>query len=83
MKIVAAAILYEGRLYTLPQPARHSHVIGVIWHEIKKQVAGETQGFVTDEGKFVDRKEALRIATEAGQITEPSGLPELYSEDLW
>lgn len=81
--IVAAAIVYEGRLYTLPQPARHAHVIGIIWHEIKKQVAGETQGFVTDEGKFLDRIEAGKHALACGQLKELEHPPDLYSEDLW
>lgn len=42
------------------------------------------QGFVTSEGRFVDRREALKIAREAAQIvakTEPAN--RLFSEDLW
>jgi hypothetical protein len=41
------------------------------------------QGFYTTEGRFVDRKEALLIATVAKQIIHkhPDYL-ELYSEDL-
>ncbi len=33
--------------------------------------------------RFVDRTEALRIATQAGQIIEKTPGNELYSEDLW
>lgn len=45
-----------------------------------------TQGFLTNRGKFVDRKEALKIARAAGQILKKSGNPdsdELFSEDLY
>lgn len=41
---------------------------------------GYVQGFVTDTGKFVDRKEAAKIAFEAGQIPKPVTI--LFSEDL-
>lgn len=41
---------------------------------------GSIQGFVTDEGKFVDRRRAGRIAFVAGQI--PKRVSVLFSEDL-
>lgn len=46
----------------------------------------ETQGFLTSRDRFVDRKEAKRIATAAGQlISREEGLSftSLYSEDLY
>jgi hypothetical protein len=45
-----------------------------------------TQGFVTSTGRFVDRVEALRIATAAGKLvgrTKHHPLNKLTSEDLW
>lgn len=43
------------------------------------------EGFITSEGRFVDRREAKEIARK--YMTEfPYGhtdLPELYTEDLW
>ena len=48
-----------------------------------------TQGFVDQWGMFMDRKEALLVATAAGQINvrrPKSGnpdSPELFSEDLY
>ena len=39
------------------------------------------QGFLTNEGDFVDRKEGSRIAFEAGQTTKNDGC--LFSEDLY
>ena len=43
------------------------------------------QGFVTSDGRFVDREEAWRIAVDAGQVTEvaQTSRRELFSEDLW
>lgn len=46
------------------------------------------QGFVTNKGRFVDRKEAWRIATRNGQIVRRVGGDEkdggtLYSENLY
>jgi hypothetical protein len=38
-------------------------------------------GFMTSQGRFVDRKEAARIAYEAGQIPEP--VAALHSEDIY
>lgn len=43
-------------------------------------------GFVTEDGEFVDRHEAYRIAMENNQIVEKHGapgVPVLYSEDLF
>lgn len=44
------------------------------------------QGFLTNKGIFVDRKEAMKIAKEQGQIIRLSGSPNadiLFSEDLY
>lgn len=71
---------------------RHPHCIEakngeLSWNMSRKQIkqVKEIQGFVTNEGKFVDRKEAYLIAKESNQILDSSktrGL-ELYSEDLY
>lgn len=42
------------------------------------------QGFITNKGRFVNRKEAFKIALDAGQIDESAGVGgELFSEDLY
>ena len=44
------------------------------------------QGFLTNKGRFVDRKEAMKIAKEQGQVIRLSGSPNadiLFSEDLY
>jgi ribonucleotide monophosphatase NagD (HAD superfamily) len=38
------------------------------------------RGFVTNEGKFVDRKKAAKIAKAAGEIKKP--VKKLHSHDL-
>jgi hypothetical protein len=43
------------------------------------------QGFLTSEGRFVDRKEGLKIAIESGQVENKtiSESSQLFSEDLY
>jgi hypothetical protein len=41
-----------------------------------------TQGFLTNTDRFVDRKEALKIALASGQSTKTSGSV-LISEDIY
>lgn len=75
-----------GRLFSSDAPARHHNVL----HQMKNAGAdhvGSDQGFLTSDGRYVDREEALKIATAAGQMKprQPGQYngPELFSEDLW
>lgn len=84
-RIVSAAIHLGGLVLSLPSPARHHTIINGATQnlEMKPPILG-TQGFMTSTGRFVNRKEACFIATEANQITVKTGnADELYSEDLW
>lgn len=83
-RIVAAAIMQAGRLYALPAPARHADIISTIYAETGRPVTGD-QGFVTDAGRFVGRKQAWRIANAAGQEIAPIACAQgiLFSEHLW
>lgn len=74
----------NGVVISLDRPARHHHVISKMANlEYDTPIKG-VQGFITDIGTFVDRKEALIIATNAGQILPGKGtFNQLYSEDLW
>ena len=45
------------------------------------EVRRDMDGFLTDDGTFLDREQAAQYAFENGQITEPVDL--LFSEDLW
>ena len=54
------------------------------WQEGGLTRCKAVQGFLTSEGRFVDRKEAYRIALAAGQIDDSGGYDkELFSEDLY
>lgn len=81
--IVAVAIkLADGRLYSLPKPSRHCHVIWKIVEETGLPfVSGETQGFLKENGEFLDREAAMLDAYKSGQIS--SLKDELFSEDVW
>lgn len=83
-RIVAAAILQDGVVYSVSRPGRHHNVIRMMYESGNPQEEGHVQGFVTNEGIFVDRKDAYIIARDAGQIldkTFPSDT--LFSEDVW
>lgn len=43
----------------------------------------DEQGFITSEGRFVDRKEAKQIAKQAGQLIRNSMFTHLISEDIY
>ncbi len=84
--IEAVAIRIKGVTVSLPRPNRHWNVI----QEIHRQHPGlsirkDWQGFLDNEGKFVGRQEACRIAAAAGQLREKKTGPAwvLFSEDLW
>ena len=68
--------------------------IGYRHHDIFQRFEGEVsnkpldQGFYTSSGRFVDRKEAMKVAFEAGQVTAEKALMNgkfcnLYSVDLY
>lgn len=86
MRIVAAAIVQNGLTFSVPRPGRHGDVIRRM-DELgfdTLDVMPSDQGFLTSEGLFVERHEAARIATEAGQFEQGSRAnPQLYTEDLW
>lgn len=94
--IVAVAIrLKDGRVLSLPRPARHCHFSAeynavsralewdVPWEGWPWKVRrGCVQGFLDETGVFYNRKAALKYALACGQIAS-SKLNQLFSEDLW
>lgn len=87
--IVAAAIIYDGVVWTLPRPARHGDIIEQHFRETGITGSG-SQGFVDDRGAFMDRMEAGRHVIACGQplrVHERDGYVfkggRLFSEDLW
>jgi hypothetical protein len=82
--IMRAAIQWKGRVYHYPIPARHHNVISRMAKIGFGPEAMHDQGFLTSEGRFVDRVEGLTIAKAAEQIQQKHGnVNELYSEDIW
>lgn len=88
--IVGVAIKHEGTVYSLPKPKRHPHVLAENGEErlpsgiIKWRLASGTQGFVTDTGEFLNRRQAATHALNCGQIERLKfSSRELFSEDLW
>lgn len=84
-RIVAVAIQLGGVTFSLPRPARHHTVMHSLDLYLSTQdLAASTQGFVTSEGRFVNRCQARQIAHLSGQEPKTTGpAHELYSEDLW
>jgi len=87
--ITHVAIRFQGKIWSLPAPNRHHHVIRMIAEETGVKYVdalGDDQGFLIDGEKYCRRKPALRIAKECGQLKPDClglKLGELYSEDVW
>ena len=80
--VVQVAIRCSGKTWVLNWPCRHGHIIQMLSQMSECDKLGpNTQGFVTNTGRFVDRKEAMLIARSAGQTTSDDEF--LYSEDVW
>jgi hypothetical protein len=85
-KLTHVAIRFRGKVYSLPAPSRHHHVIA----EILKQnpdvhtISNDEQGFLDESGTFLNRKQALASALWNNQIK--SGViiryEMLFSEDV-
>jgi len=81
-KISHAAIVRSDGILEIAKC--HPEIIGRCPYGTCK--AGSKQGFVTSTGRYVDRKEALKIALEAGQINKDMDTirhHELISENIW
>ena len=84
-KIVGVAVQYAGKTYMLPKPNRHHDVIRSIPGGVK---GPDRQGFVDEDGVFLNRRDGLIRAELTGQLKRRPGKEhyqgeELYSEDLW
>lgn len=79
--IIAAAVKYRGVVFT---GYRHDRVYTSFPMGFFKGPEGtkdHIQGFITDKGIFLDRKEGGEYAFKIGQIKKETDL--LFSEDLW
>lgn len=81
-RLVRAAILHDGKIWSVPAPGRHHHVILIMADAGLGPEAQRHQGFMTDTGRYVDRRDGLKIAEAADQIIRRTGNADdqLYSE---
>lgn len=90
--IVSAAVKYsykdeEGLTIEQTMPVhRHGDCFTILKQLDIKDFIIETEGFFTDKGEFLDRREAADHVYECGQLVETAEEPRidvLFSEDLW
>lgn len=77
--IVSSAILKDGVIYT---GKRHNDILCDKNRPFGFLKLAE-QGFITDQGIFLNRKEALQHAIDCGQLKKETVFNYLFSEDLW
>lgn len=91
-RIVAAAVQYRGITLSLEAPARHHTILqtmDILVGISQDELHSSYQGFLTSEGRYVNRVEAYYVAYKAQQLEKRKANintidePELYSEDLW
>lgn len=75
-----AAVKIDNIIATVEKRGRHPDILLPL-KEMGVSIKGE-QGFITSEGRFVDRGKAFEIAKKAGQVKEEDYWS-LISEDLW
>lgn len=85
-QIVGVAIQLNGLLISLARPHRHHDIL----HRLpaKDNLDQIEEGFLTSEGKFLDRRSAFALASSNGQLNRRPGAQfyqgdQLFSEDLW
>jgi hypothetical protein len=84
--ILSSAIRHpNGMIFSATSPCKHHQLIRLMSRYGMAGVKNtRDQGFLTSDGHFVDRRIALEIATDAGQIIrKTSPKDKLFSEDMW
>lgn len=84
-KIVAVAVKVGGTISSLPPPNRHHNILHTL---PPRDNVPFYEGFLDDQGAFLDRRSAFQLASANGQLNRRPGPqfyqgPELFSEDLW
>lgn len=83
--ITHVAIIWKGKLYSLPKPNRHHHIIHMIHLDTGDMGIFGDQGFLDDKGIFLCRACALLHAQACNQIIRDIRPKDcwLYSENIW
>jgi hypothetical protein len=87
LKVVGVTALdHDGNLFYLPKPYRHPDIIKSmveVWG-CKPPIHTQTQGFMLNDGRAVDRVAAREVARAAGQLLPKAVKSKgLFSEDVW
>jgi len=83
--ITHVAIKFQGRIWSLPRPYRHHHILRTILFLVDEfgtytkenlkgnfdGTGGDKQGFLDATGVYLTRKQAMVVAMANGQITKP------------
>lgn len=86
--ITHVAIRFQNKIYSLPAPNRHHHII----KEIVKQTGAQyvdahddDQGFLDEHNNYYNRQDALKHALDNNQVKNVNDIRAglLFSEDLW
>jgi len=89
IKITHVAVKTPKEIWSLPRSNRHQDVLRLMSRFGVRDYGKETEGFVDENGKFLNRREAFTLACATGQLNRFNHPPnhyngdELYSEDLW
>lgn len=84
LRLTGVAVRHEGRVVSLPEPARHCDVLRTLGTKWVGDLHMD-QGFVDEDGNYLHRRVALARAYSTGQVA-PDFKPRagiLFSEDLW
>lgn len=83
--ITHVAIKHNGKVHSLPAPNRHHHILWKAVEETGKGLHGGEQGFLDDQGNFLDRFQALEHALACNQVKDINDIRagRLFSEDVW
>jgi len=79
--IVRAAVKVGDELFVARKGKRHDEAILLALEKHELTMDNHVQGFITDAGEFLDRKQAAEHALQCGQIGEH--VDTLISEDVW
>lgn len=87
MSITHVALRFKGKIWSLPAPNRHHHVIRMIVEQAGVSYVdcyGSNEGFLDNDGNYLTRTDALFRAQECGQLNDRDIIGgQLYSENLW
>lgn len=74
------AVSVDGEIFKLPKPSLHTDIYASFGHLIGRDAI---EGFVTDSGLFLNRKQAARHVIKTGQPTDSFDGATLFSQNLW